>query len=158
VGWQGINRRSWAKVSSWIHEGLDLPFIAYRGMPNPFAPLRAYYARSLAAADNIKAAAIPAERIAGPILLISGGRDRMWDASAMSRALVRRLEAGAFPHRVLHLDYPDAGHLAFGPPIPQGHPARRFLSRFGGSIRTNSAAREASWPQVLAFLKEALGA
>ncbi|WP_372786397.1 acyl-CoA thioester hydrolase/BAAT C-terminal domain-containing protein [Phenylobacterium sp.] len=158
VGWQGINRRSWARVSSWTHQGRELPFVAYRGMPNPFASLGAFYAKSLAAADNTEAATIPVEAIGGPVLLVSGGRDSMWDASQMSRAVTGRLDARGFTHRVVHLDYPDAGHLAFGAPIPLGHPARRMLGRFGGSVSTNAAAREDSWPRIVAFLKEVLGA
>jgi hypothetical protein len=156
VGWQGINRRTWAKASSWTLSGEELPYVAYRGVPIPFAPLRNYYARSLAAAPDPESAAIPVERIGGPILLVSGGRDQMWDSSAMSKALLRRLETSSFAHPVEHLDYPEAGHLSFGPPIPGDHPARRFLGRFGGTVKTNSGALEDGWPRVIAFLRQAL--
>lgn len=157
VVWQSINRRSFTRRSSWTFEGRPLPFVTFRGWFNPLKGLAGYYASSLAAAPDPEGCAIPIERAQSAILLVSGGRDTMWNASAMSRRLVGRLAGADYKRPVIHFDYPQAGHLAFGPPLPAGHPAKRMLARYGGSIETNTAARADSWPKFLSFLTTHLG-
>jgi hypothetical protein len=51
------------------------------------------------------------------------------------------------------LAYRDAGHLLFGPPIPQTNSFYENLDMFGGTVEGNAAARIDSWPRVIAFLK-----
>jgi len=98
------------------------------------------------------AAMIPIERAVGPVLLISGGDDRMWPASRMSRMLVERARRfGRGEDLVRHLDFPEAGHALFTvdaaaelkQPIPFD---------LGGSDAAQAAAHAAAWPQVLRVL------
>ncbi len=48
-------------------------------------------------------AAIPVERIAGPVLFVSASRDEAWPSREMSDAMMRRLQAHRFRHHAEHL-------------------------------------------------------
>jgi pimeloyl-ACP methyl ester carboxylesterase len=48
-------------------------------------------------------AAIPVERIAGPVLLVSASRDEAWPSKEMSDAMMQRLKARGFRHHAEHL-------------------------------------------------------
>ncbi|MFC0679351.1 alpha/beta hydrolase family protein [Lysobacter korlensis] len=96
---------------------------SYRGQPLPFAPIpwsatpdliggniHAVMERALAN-DAAAAAAIPVERIAGPILLVAARDDEMWPSVRMSRRMVDRLERAGFAH-ASELLVVDGGHVA----------------------------------------------
>ncbi|MGH9863944.1 MAG: acyl-CoA thioester hydrolase/BAAT C-terminal domain-containing protein, partial [Candidatus Acidiferrales bacterium] len=117
-----------------------IPCWTQRGEAVPFAPLplRKFTARSAvpvallrrpvkfrnlfrAALRNrsaIERAQIPAEHTRGPILLISGGDDHVWQAARMAEMICERLRARNFAHSVEHLHYPKAGHELRYPFIP----------------------------------------
>lgn len=48
-------------------------------------------------------AAIPVERIAGPVLFVSASRDEAWPSREMSDAMMQRLQAHGFRHHAEHL-------------------------------------------------------
>ena len=48
-------------------------------------------------------AAIPVERIAGPVLFVSASRDEAWPSREMSDAMMQRLKARGFRHHAEHL-------------------------------------------------------
>ena len=85
--------------------------------------------------------------------VISGGDDRMWPASHMSRMLVDRARRFGREHLVRHLDFPEAGHALFAvdaaaeleQPIPFD---------LGGSESAQASSHAAAWPQVLRVLLE----
>ena len=62
--------------------------------------------RDTAAMDR---AAIPVERIDGPILLISATRDEAWPSKEMSDAMMQRLRTHGFAHAAEHIVV-DGGH------------------------------------------------
>jgi dienelactone hydrolase len=102
---------AWPTPSSRSLAGEDVPFAPSR-ITESFRPdrLADMYRLSLdqpAAA----AAAIEVERIAGPILLLSGEADALWPSTYMSEQVVARLQSAGFDHPVEHVAYPDAGHL-----------------------------------------------
>jgi pimeloyl-ACP methyl ester carboxylesterase len=100
-------------TSSWALDGKPLPFA-----PMPWSAtwdlisgnLLGVMERTLAE-DSSAAAAIPAERIRGPILLVSGKRDEMWPATKMSERLIARLDRHDFAYAHEHLAV-DGGHTA----------------------------------------------
>ena len=100
-------------------------------------------------------AAIPVERINGPILLISGRADALWPSTAMAEAMVARLRARAFRHRVAHVSYPDAGHMAPAPPSV-GPTRPEALAMLGGTVEGNDQARAQAWPATICFFRAAL--
>ena len=63
------------------------------------------------AGETADAAAIPVERIAGPILLVAAQDDEMWPSVRMSRRMLDRLERAGFPH-ANELHVVDGGHEA----------------------------------------------
>ena len=80
---------------------------------------------------------IAVERIAGPIMLVSGSADTgvagTTPAFSCAQAM-RRLDLLHAPHRRVHYNYPDAGHSIAGPP-PFTGPAEG-----GGSVAGDTAA------------------
>jgi dienelactone hydrolase len=95
---------------------------------------------------------IAVERIAGPVMLVSGDSDTgLAGTTARSgcNQAMRRLELFHSPHRRIHEHYPDAGHSIAGPP-PFAGPAEE-----GGSVAGDAAAVAASWPISLDFLRMA---
>lgn len=100
-------------------------------------------------------AEIPVEKVAGPVLLISGEDDALWPSWRMGRILERRAREHGLRHQLTHLHYPAAGHLCAGPPgmpVPSTYTilGRRHL--MGGTARGNAAAAADSWNATLQFL------
>jgi len=95
---------------------------------------------------------IAVERIAGPIMLITGSADTGLagtTADFSADQAMRRLELFKSPWRRQHDHYPDAGHDIAGPPPYIGH------AEGGGTIAGNAAAVAASWPSAIGFLRAA---
>lgn len=99
-------------------------------------------------------AVIPLDRVAGPVLVVAGTADQVWDAAGSARAIAAgvrrrgvRAELLSFPagHAVGTIPYLPAGTLLVdaetGAEVP-----------LGGSRAADHAARAASWPRVLALL------
>lgn len=159
--------------SSWSWQGAPLPFVPYPKRSRPSLGLRGLslapiYKAALHNADAVAAAAIPIEQSDAPVLLISGGRDRMWPSSTMAEMLQARLREHSKEDQAVHLRFPDAGH-SFMPWSPNSGSARRarLLDAFrltgiggffdlGGKPKANRAALAEAWPKAVAFLGEHL--
>jgi pimeloyl-ACP methyl ester carboxylesterase len=59
--------------------------------------------------DRAKQAAIPVERICGPILLVSFRQDQVWPSTLMATQIAERLQVAKFGFYYEHAAY-DAGH------------------------------------------------
>ncbi|GEO01519.1 dienelactone hydrolase [Novosphingobium sediminis] len=153
VAWQGFD---WSfapvKTSSWS-EG---------GKPVPYLPITTVgwngdiYGPALADAAKHPEAAIPVERIAGPVLLLCGEDDKLWPSCRMARAVKARRDEQGNALATTLLAYPDAGHFGVGPQLPAGDSVPAMITMFGGSKEGNVAARADGWPRTIAFLKQAL--
>ena len=96
---------------------------------------------------------IPVEKIAGPVLLVSGRDDKLWPSTLMAEQVMARLDAAKFRYAHSHLAYGNAGHAAFGKPAPEGtKPNPAVFAVAGGTFEGTQAARVDSWPKALAFL------
>jgi hypothetical protein len=143
--------------SSWSMAGKPLAFVP---APPGVAPVQTerglsvlpIYDRGLDGVAADDAAIIPIERATGPVLLISGGDDRMWPSTRMARMLVERAQRFGRKQLVQHLDFADAGHALFPvevatelnqPPVPFD---------FGGNEAAAAKAHEIAWPSVLRIL------
>ncbi|HUO34482.1 MAG TPA: acyl-CoA thioester hydrolase/BAAT C-terminal domain-containing protein [Candidatus Acidoferrum sp.] len=111
---------------------------------------------------EVERGAIAVERIAGPVLLISGGDDRVWPAGKMSKATVARLKKHYFPHGVEHLHYPGAGHMLRYPFLPttprfsrHAH-LRNAKFVYGGTAEADAEADVDSWSRAVAFFQKSL--
>ena len=117
VIWQGIpaNRFEIGKnvKSSWSYKGESLPFLPYPSSIKKWdiilLRLRKMHEDALRNTARASDATIPAERIRGAILLISGERDRLWPATYMSEQIIDRLKAKKFDNYFEHLVF-SSGH------------------------------------------------
>ena len=126
----------------------------YQGNPIPFA-------NNYVGVASLKTAAIPVEKINGPILLISGRDDQVWPSTRLSEVAIGRLEEHNHPYPYEHLIYEDAGHLIAVPywPAPSERGVQPMTGAklvFGGTARGNAAASADAWAHVLDFLEEHL--
>lgn len=160
--------------SRWTFEAQPLPFVPYSRPMRPKIGLRGLsllpiYALALedrAAADR---AAIPVEESDAAMLLLSGGRDRMWPSAAMSEMLLQRLADAGKAGQATHVHFEDAGHsfMPWRPDFPLTV-ANEAVDRLrlagvgfgfdiGGRPAANRAALAEGWRLVLKFLDDALG-
>ncbi|WP_321960658.1 acyl-CoA thioesterase/bile acid-CoA:amino acid N-acyltransferase family protein [Paraburkholderia sp. J7] len=135
---------------------------AFRHASAPGEPVRQApaFESALGDAEAVARARIPVERIAGPVLLISGTDDGFWPSSRYAEMIAADLAARGFPRRVEHLRYEGAGHSILFPHVPttqiaRVHPVARVPITAGGTAAANARANEASWPRVLQFLDAA---
>jgi len=130
----------------------------WEGQPLAFAFPRVLQRNPMAAVE----AAIAVEHTRGPILLISGEDDGVWDSTRMSDAVVSRLKQTHFPYAYEHLKYPHAGHRAGRPEIvPMWHGAVRNPTsgreeNLGGSVQGDAESSLDAIPKVLEFLRQSL--
>jgi dienelactone hydrolase len=107
-------------------------------------------------------AAIAVEHTHGPILLIAGDDDGVWDSPGMTDAIVQRLKQAHFPFSYERLIYAHAGHRAGRPEIvPSWHgsvrnPTSQRLENLGGNAGGDAESSIDSIPKVLNFLRENL--
>ena len=159
--------------SSWSYRNSPLPFVPYPPRVRPTLGARGLslapmYRAALDNTEAVAAATIPIERSDAPILLISGGRDRMWPSSTMADMITARLAQAGKNDQVTHRRYPDAGH-SFMPWAPniRSKLGRRIVNQMrltglgapfelGGRPRANRDALHDAWPKVIAFLTENL--
>ncbi len=141
--------------SSFSYQNTPLPFMPYRGfvdglLAGPTADLRAIHENGRADhADKEAEARIPVENYKGPLLLVTGERDAQWNSARMARNIVAtRQRAGLETEALI---YPEAGHSISG-----GDGLRPLDPRSGGSPEADAAARQDSWPKVIAFLQRTL--
>jgi dienelactone hydrolase len=135
---------------AWTWEGRGLAF----------RPLRSGFGQEAMAMQAV----IKVEQTEGPILLISGKEDHVWDSSSMADSIVARLKQLRFAHNVEQLKYPHAGHLAGRPeivPAWQGlvrNPASGREMEMGGTPRGNAESSLDAISKVLDFLQQSLSA
>ena len=154
--------------SPWSFRGMPVPFLPLsRPLPSELIQLtgaffdnrpisgRPFYERALADRAAVEASSVAVERIAGPVLLISGTGDELWPSTHFSEMVMNRLRAHNHPFPYEHLRYEGAGHLITLPGYEPRESWRRRV-KLGGSREANEFANADSWPRVLGFLKKHL--
>jgi predicted esterase len=154
--WQGIKEDN-SQTSSWSFNGQALPFapIIFDGQDfsEPPFKLRVGYDRTLNTISDLSFAEISVEKIAGPILLVSGTDDQVWPSSTMSERIVEKLKKNSFPYEVRHLKFESAGHFIGLPAWPTS--GRIFgMMTAGGNSDADGIASADSRPQIMRFLKK----
>lgn len=161
IVWQGLDFNDVANMGpAWTAGGKPLPFV----IPDPAAyrpdGMIRMFVNAMPDADKRPETNIPAEKINGPILLISGKADVLWPSADMSERLVKRLKGKGFKHPVQHLSYEGAGHMVFmGDPASPGAQAMAKAApnpMLGGTGTANAAAWADDWPRTIAFFDKAL--
>jgi len=143
--------------SPWTENGRLWPHVPLAYWDDDFARTgHAYYIleKSLVLFEVAAAAArIPAERIIGPVLLLSGADDLFQPSDRMARDIVATMTAAGHGANVRHVSFPHAGPTLNSDGITPTAPA---ALRFGGTPQGNAAAQFAAWREVLAFLDQTL--
>lgn len=107
-------------------------------------------------------AEIAVEHIHGPILLVSGNDDGVWQSSSMTEAIVARLKRERFGYEVIRLNYTHAGHTAGRPEIVPAlqnwvhNPNTGRDNQMGGSPAGNAESTLDAPPKILDFLARSL--
>jgi dienelactone hydrolase len=153
-------------VANWTYQGRELPYLPNTVTPRMEAAVAAggpvslgWAAPDLSRADQVAQAAIAVERIAGPVLLISGADDQTYGPDFQEAAAQRLAAAGhAYPFR--HIVHEGAGHLiayaGYRPTTQSVFPGPGVPFQFGGTPAADAAARLATWREALRFLDETL--
>jgi pimeloyl-ACP methyl ester carboxylesterase len=150
VVWAGIADGNWS--SHWTHQGVPLPAA-------PFDPTwssstkppeyRSLYASSLDRdPDGATAAAIRAERIAGDVVLVAGGDDRVWPSDRFASEIARR--RATHGRRTIVVTHPTAGHRIT---LPGESAASGVVNMArGGSPSADAALGALAWPEIVRML------
>lgn len=164
--WPGFSSRALTPVPAWTRRSKPLPFAAPEPgdsidmQPGQTIVLREWFEMTLRNPSLIAKAHIPVERIAAPVLLISGGDDQMWPSHLFGELIMRRLGSRRF--RDLHLTYARAGHAVGRSPGLPAAPTASVDARgdryyaLGGAKAANARSAAHAWPRVIAFLSEHL--
>jgi dienelactone hydrolase len=105
---------------------------------------------------------IAVEHTHGPVFLVSGGEDGIWNSSSMTESIVTRLKREHFTYDVIRLNYPHAGHSAGRPEIVpswQGrtrNPTSGRETEMGGTPAGNAESSLDAAPKILEFLQKSL--
>jgi dienelactone hydrolase len=145
---QSYSARRRAARSSWTRDGAGLPFLTVTSLRG-YRSLAEMCGARLDRADDVERAHIPVEMIKVPVLLFSGGVDRLWPSRRMAEDVVARM---AQTQECEHICYPEAGHLVFPLFSKRSLVLATLLGRyFGGTGKANAAAREDCLGKTLAF-------
>jgi len=133
---------------AWTWQGQPLSFVPRRALRNPESAIEA---------------AIAVEHTHGPILLIAGEDDGVWESSRMTEAVVQRLKRAHFAYTCERLSYRHAGHRAGRPEIvPTWHgvvtnPTSGREENLGGNAQGDAESSLDAISKVLDFLRQNLG-
>lgn len=122
--------------SPWTLHGHEIPWTNQAGVD----------------ASDRPGALFAVEKINGPVLLVCGGDDQLWDSCPFSQQIDDRLTRASFRFSHQLLSYPDGGHfvsLAANLPYvpdPEGLPV------YGSTEQANPLASADAWPKTVAFL------
>lgn len=153
----------------WLHQGQPLThiwdnnrFASWKPYDEGAEPRRNSAAMRTALADPqaMQRARIPVEKIAGPVMLVSGGDDGAWPSDYYSLLVQSSLLAADHDHAVEWYNHPEAGHSILFPFVPatqivHAHPVNGHLTTMGGDPAANAQANAQSWQAVTEFLQAA---
>jgi pimeloyl-ACP methyl ester carboxylesterase len=144
--------------SSWAHRNEPVPYVRFPADVGPAWSERGMSMlpiceRGLDDERAVEQAAIAVERATGPLLLVSGGDDRVWAAGRMSRMIVDRMSKHGRGGDIRHLHYPEAGHMLFPYSRPSDSVIPAAPMDVGGTAAANAAAHASAWGQVVAHLR-----
>jgi dienelactone hydrolase len=146
--------------SSWSLGGVPIPYVPF---PTDVAPRQSERGlsmlpvceRGLDNTEAVKQATIHVEKATGPILLVSGGDDKVWATRRMCEMVVGRMERHERVNTVRHLHYPQAGHMLFPYVRPSDVMVPAFPMDHGGTAEADAAAHADAWGQVVNHLRQA---
>jgi dienelactone hydrolase len=172
--WSAYGIQGSGDQAAWTFRGEPIPFLSATGARK--LTLKTIMNKLLAKGDHsalldsleqdpeIAQAIIPVEKINGPVLLVSGKDDRVWDSTLYADLTCFRMQKRQNVYPCEHLSYDGAGHSISFPYIPttvegfrSTHPVSGRLTEIGGNAEDIASANADAWAQVLDFLDRNLG-
>jgi pimeloyl-ACP methyl ester carboxylesterase len=160
VVWVGLDfsQPPRAPRSSWSYRAQPFPFLPFLANVAPAQSERGLsmlpvFEAALDDQDAVERAAIATERAHGPLLLVSGGDDRVWATGRMCRMIVDRMSRHGRANDVKHLHYPQAGHMLFPYVRPSDVPYPAYPLDLGGTATDDLAAHTSAWTHVIEHLR-----
>jgi dienelactone hydrolase len=105
-------RFGWGAKSSWSFLGEEVPYISSVN-PSRGGDFFSDFSEILEDEQAVSRAAIPVERIKGPILLLSARSDEVWPSTLMCDKMIKRLKSNHFKFYVEHIPL-EGSHAAAG--------------------------------------------
>ena len=150
VVWAGAHDGQWS--SHWTHGGEPLPFVAFDASWTPESDPPAFvslYEGSLGLdAMMTGAARIRVEDIAGEVLLVAGGDDRVWPSIRFATEIEAVRTDHGLPTTVV--THPEAGHRLLLPGETPAAGGVRMLR--GGTPEADAALGAQAWPEIRRML------
>lgn len=157
---EGIAMGAISPGAAWSYQGEPVDYIPYSRdyevIPSgPIQELEPYYSASYEEAEQnkIEDATIPVENINGPVLMVSGGDDKMWNSVELQKYVEIRLDEYNHPYEFKHLIYEEAGHTISFPYLPTANLEVLGSYYMGGSQEGYVRADAEHWPEVLDTLR-----
>jgi dienelactone hydrolase len=147
VVWPGFADGRWS--SHWTRDGASLPFVPFDEEWTPGADPPAYSGLYEASLPGPTEAIIPVERIAGDVVLVSGGDDRVWPSTAFAAQIAERRRAHGLDTTVV--DHPAAGHRTVLPG-EEVVVAGQSMAR-GGTPEADAELGRMAWPEIVRALR-----
>lgn len=174
VTWQGTVVGKGPATSSWTIGGAEVPYVAVKGGSGQKL-LRSLTKKEGGAvsqllahteaftAEALKRAALPVEKIAGPLLLLAGFDDQQWPSGEMAEMIYRARRAEHCNEGDQKITFQKVGRLIRYPHLPMAA-SNRYLDpsggggwMLGGSADTNQHADEVGWAKIIDFLGVTIG-
>jgi len=140
--WRGVSATS---TSSWSYEGEPLDYVDYTYKEDWYTTYRDGV--EAASEATLADATIPVEEIDGPVTLVTGGDDRLWNSRELHTVATDRLDE--HDQEYTHLVYEDAGHRIRYPYLPATNRAEGNQVVYGGTVAGYAEADSDHWPHVL---------
>ncbi|WP_215731645.1 acyl-CoA thioester hydrolase/BAAT C-terminal domain-containing protein [Bizionia saleffrena] len=114
----------------------------------------------LSKTDLVNKATIKAEKINGPILLLSGSDDKVWPSLIMADIIEQRLKENNFKHSFQNIKYENAGHLISNNPEVNSNfrtetinvDGKDYEYEFGGTNEGDFKARKDAKIKLIEFI------
>lgn len=165
VVWEGWgNGIAPGQRASFAFEGKPLPFVPYKDFDKEFAGFqtgadvrirRPQDAGRAAHPGRVPAARIPIENYAGPLFLLGGHDDQVWDSGGMAEAIAAARARNG--RETVALVFRDAGHAIGGTGWTPTTQYNAGPMKMGGTPQANAAAQAEAWPRLIEFLQRHLG-
>ncbi len=155
------------KRASFAFNGKPFAFTPYKDFGAEFmgfqtgADIRIRRPQDKGRAANPAAAAaarIPVERYRGPLMVVAGQEDQVWNSAMMAHNIAERRAEVTQPAKLetLALIYTDAGHFLSGNGWSPTTQYNASMNKSGGTPEANAYAQADAHEKTLAFLKRTL--
>jgi dienelactone hydrolase len=147
VVWPGVVAGRWS--SHWTLAGSPLPYVPFDRSWTPDTDPPAYRGLYESSLPGPPEAAIPVERIAGDVVLVAGGDDRVWPSARFAEEIaVRRRAHGLDTSVVTHAG---AGHRTVLP--GEGAVVAGQSMARGGTPQADAELGRRAWPEIAHVLR-----